>query len=258
MTIQQIRRLAPWSPPSRSGDVTGTILSIATVRDGLGYMDTEGLIESYNCIGIDVDPVDCNAFTTLTKRFDSPSFSDGHLFNVQGGLRCNSVGFDMNDSRIRAAFEAMEAEGVSIGIHDTILVNGTDLTPASGPVTCLQALGILESYGYGEYAGYPVIHMGPGMVSQLVGVDVLTKVGDHLETRLGTPVAVAAGVETKTNGKLDPEQWAFVTGAVLLDRGEVVHQAELDRSTNEATVLYERLYLAAVDCLVAKIKVQVL
>jgi hypothetical protein len=83
-------------------------------------------------------------------------------------------------------------------------------------------------------------------------------VGDHLETLLGTPVAVSVGNESKTAGKLDADQWAFVTGAVVLVRSEAVLASDIDRTTNDQTVLYERLYVAAVDCLNVKAKVKVL
>lgn len=255
MTVTQ--QTGPVSVPSRPATRKGSILSIATLVDGLPW-DGAGMIDSFNCIGIDVDAVNCAGFKGLTKRFDGPSFSNGSMFNIQSGTRCKGFGYEADDPAIRAAFDAMEPEGVSIGLHDTILVNGTDLTPAAGTVTVGQALGILEGVGYGAYAGQPVLHMGPGMVSQLAALQALVSAGDHIETHLGTPVAVASGLETKTAGKLDPDQWAYVTGAVVLARSEVVDQWALDQTTNDMTRLFERLYTAAVDCLVAKVKVKVL
>jgi hypothetical protein len=255
-TISLVTTAGPFTPPSRQP--RSGILDIATVSDDFSFAGLVGLIESYNCVGVDVDAVDCTGFKGLTKRFDPPSFSDGHMFSVQTGVRCKGFGFDPDDSRIKAAFAAMEAEGVAVGIHDTILVNGTDLTPASGPVTPVEALGILEGVGYGSYAGEPVIWLGPGVTAMLSGAQALVRTAGHLETNLGTQVAVSSGVETKSNGKLDPEQWAFVTGAVVILRSDLVSQNALDRSSNEFTVLAERLYIAAVDCLVAKVKVKVL
>ena len=79
----------------------------------------------------------------------------------------------------------------------------------------------------------------------------------RLTTVLGTPVAVSAGYETKTADILDPEQWAYVTGEVVLARSEAQQQSALDTNTNEAVVLYERIYMAAVDCLIGKVKVKV-
>jgi hypothetical protein len=255
MTVTQ--QVSPVTVPARPAARFGSILSIATITDGLPW-DATGMITSFNCIGIDVDAVNCAGFKGLTKRFDSPSFTNGAMFAIQSGTRCKGFGYEADDPAIRAAFNALEPEGVSIGLHDTLLVNGTDITPATGPVTPMQALGLLESAGYGGYAGQPVIHLGPGIASQLTGVNVLEKVGDHLETHLGTPVAVASGVETKTGGKLDANQWGFVTGHVVLARSEVVDQWALDQTTNDMTRLFERLYVAAIDCLVAKVSVKVL
>jgi hypothetical protein len=241
--------------PSRT--VKGSILDIAEVHEGLPW-DGTGLIESFNCIGVDVDAVTCAGFKGLTKRFDPPSWSDGHQFNLQCGVTCKPFGFNGDDPALTAAFQAMEPEGVSIGVHDTVLVNATDVTPATGPVTPLQGLGLLESAGYGAYAGLPVIWAGPMQVSQFTGLQVLTEVGGHLETRLGTPVAVSAGVETKTAGKLDANQWMFVTGHVVLWRSEVQQASAVDQTTNQVTALYERLYSVAVDCFSAKVSVKVL
>jgi hypothetical protein len=151
-----------------------------------------------------------------------------------------------------------EPEGVSIGLNNYVFDTAVDLTPATGSVTPLQGVGILEAAGYGEYTGQPVLHLTPGMVSALAVNNAITRVGGHLETALGTPVSVAAGVESKTGGKIDPDQWAYVSGAIVLARSPVQQAAELDRSTNDMVVLYERLYVAAVDCLIAKVKVKVL
>lgn len=236
----------------------GSILDIATVYTGGVPWETTGLVESYNCIGVDVDTVACSGFKGLTKRFDPPSFSNGTMFNCQGGVTCKGPGFDMNDPALQAAFAAREPEGVSIGLHDAILVNGTDLTPAAGSVTPAQALGLLEGAGYSGYSGQPVIHAGPMLASLWAALQAVRLNGNHLETLLGTPVAVASGNESKTAGKLDADQWAFVTGQVFLWRSESVQAADIDRTTNDMTVLYERLYVAAIDCLVAKVKVKVL
>jgi hypothetical protein len=235
----------------------GSILDIAMITDGLPW-DSTGMIESFNCIGVDVDAVNCAGFKGLTKRFDAPSYSSGSMFNIQSGITCKGPGFHLDDPALGAAFAAMEPEGVSVGFHDTILVNGTDLTPTAGAVTPAQALGLLEGAGQAAYAGQAVIHMGPALAAQLAALRAVEKVGNHLETLLGTPVAVSVGNETKTSGKLDPSQWAFVTGAVVLARSEVVQTSAVDQVTNDMTALYERVYVAAVDCLVAKVQVKVL
>ena len=245
----------PYLAPSRVSH--STILDYAHIIEQPMGLDAQGLVWSYNCIGMDVNPLDdCGDFTTLTKRFDSPSSGDGASFVVQGGVTCKPFGFNMNDPALRAAWDAIEATGVSTGLAYTVFTTATDLTGGTAvpPVT---ALGLLESYGYLKYAGEPIIHLGPGMVSQAAAQGAIVNNGGKLSTVLGTPVAVSAGYETKTGGVLDPEQWAYVTGAVVLARGEVVLQSALDTNTNDAVALYERLYMAAVDCLIGKVKVKV-
>jgi hypothetical protein len=124
-------------------------------------------------------------------------------------------------------------------------------------VSPVIALGLLESYGYAKYAGYPIIHLGPGLVSQLTATNAVVVNNGKLTTALGTPIAVSGGNETKTADKLDQDQWAFVTGAVVLARSPITLVNELNRSTNDLVVLYERMYVAGIDCLNAKVKVKV-
>jgi hypothetical protein len=255
MAVQQVARsTVPYVAPSRKP--RGSILDHATIVEGVQFLDGEGLVWSYNCIGMDVNEVDCSGFTGLTKRFDFPSSTDGAMFVVQGGMSCKPFGFDMDDPALRAAFEAREPEGVSTGLHDALFDDAVDITPAAA-VTPIQAIGLLEAYGYLDYSGQPILHLGPGMVSQAAAQGAIKMENGLLSTMLGTPIAVAGGYETKTGDKLDAEQWAFVTGAVVLARGEVVLASQLDRATNDITVLFERLYVAGIDCLIGKVKVKV-
>lgn len=254
MTITQTG--VPVLVPARTP--IGGILQAATVIEGVGLIAPEGMIESYNCMGIEVNEVDCDMFTGQTKRFDSPTFTDAAMFVIQSGMTCKPFGFDGNSPELRRAFEAKENEAVSIGLHDFVFDSATDVTPGAGSVSPATALGILEGVGLTEYSGDPIIHLGPGTLSQLTHNGAITRVGDHFETVLGTTVVPNLGSETKTAGKLDADQWAYVTGAIVLARGPVVHEVQMDRSTNDISVLFERLYEAAVDCLVAKVKVKVL
>jgi hypothetical protein len=257
MTGQVVQQTGiPFVPPARTP--RSSILNIAEVREGISFLDPDGLVWSYNCIGIDVNPIDCAGFTGMTKRFDPPSSTDGAMFVVQGGMTCKPFGFSVDDPNVRKAFEAKEPEGVSTGLYETVFASAADITPGAGGLPPTTALGLLEGKGQLDYAGNPIIHLGPGMISMLATNGAI-QVGANgtLTTLLGTPIAVSAGYETKTAGKLDAEQWAFVSGAMVLARGEVQFQSQLNRENNDITVLYERLYVAGVDCLVAKVKVKV-
>lgn len=255
MTAQIVQRTdVPFTPPSQVR--RGSVLEYAHIIEGISFLDPAALVWSYNCIGVDVDEVNCAGFKGLTKRFDSPSSTSGAQFVVQGGMTCKPFGFKGDDPAIRAAFDAKEPEGVSIGLHDYVFDTATDIGPATA-VLPVQALGLLEGHAYTNYAGQPIIHMGPGMVSQLAANNAIVVTDTGVSTVLGTPIAVAGGNETKTAGKLDAEQWAYVSGAVVLARGEVIHQSEINRTTNDIVVLYERMYVAGIDCLNAKVKVKV-
>ena len=172
-------------------------------------------------------------------------------------MRCKPFGFSGDDPGLKDAFNAMEPIGVARGLGMTVFPGATDINGGAA-VSPAVALGLLESYGHLNYAGQPIIHLGPGMVSQLAASQAIIVTNGKLTTALGTPIAVSAGYETKTGDVLDPEQTAYVTGAVVLARSHVVLQHQLDRSTNDITVLYERLYAVAIDCLLGKVQVQVL
>lgn len=258
MTVQIVRPASiPFTPPSR-GPLGGSVLEYAEIVESTLWLDPTGVIWSYNCIGIDVDPLDdCGDLLGLTKRFDPPQSADGGSFVIQGGVTCKPFGFNGDDPALKAAFDTMEPLGVSRGLAFTLFGGAVDVTPATGPLIPVVALGLLESYGLLNYAGLPIIHLGPGMVSQLMSNGAVVANGGKLTTALGTPVAVSAGYESKTGGLLDQDQWAYVSGAVLLGRDEPVLRSEHDRTTNEIVVLYERMYVAAIDCLLGKVKVKV-
>ena len=143
---QLVRSTAiPYLAPSR---VThSTILDYAhIIEDPLG-IDVSGLVWSFNCIGMDVNPVDqCSAFTALTKRWDSPSSGDGASFVVQGGVTCKPFGFDWNDPALKRAFDAIESTGVSTGLSYTVFTDAVDLTGGAAvpPVTATRAAGVLR------------------------------------------------------------------------------------------------------------------
>lgn len=258
MTETLVRAAGPFTPQPRS-DI-GSIFTVAEIREGMPWVDSVDMIESYNCVTVQHLPLaNCAAMSAgFTKTFGSPGWPDGIRFVVQGGVQCKPFGFNANDSRLAASFAVQEANGVAEALRDGTLGAGTDYTPTGGSVTPVQGLGILESIGRCKYAGEPVIHMGALMAAELTGVNALNRVGNRLETSLGTPVAVSCGYETQNGGKFDTDQWGYVTGAVVIARSEMVNEAQLDQTTNQWTALFERLYLVAVDCVAAKVKVKVL
>jgi hypothetical protein len=49
----------------------------------------------------------------------------------------------------------------------------------------------------------------------------------------------------------------YASGEVVVARGDLVVQQAMDQSTNDILTLVERLYVAAVDCFVAAVRVKV-
>jgi hypothetical protein len=90
---------------------------------------------------------------------------------------------------------------------------------------------------------------------------VLDRQGSRLETLLGTPLAAGAGytdtlVPQPVN---DGEAWLYVTGQVQVLRGNPVVNGpamEFNPAANEFSVLAERQYAIATECLLAAVLVQ--
>jgi len=250
----------------------GTLLDVAYVTDGIGFLEPQGLTESYNCMILDSVAVWPCPTTASPKTFgDSPSWVDGIRFAVYGGITCKGPGFSMTDglTKARQSFEAMESVGVERALMKTRFVAGptwgaaTDLTPAGGAVVPAAGLAILEGDAACKYAGVPIIHAPRAVASLLTGIQgSITNEGNALVTKLGSKVAAGGGYGCPNSGPTGAapaagELWMYGTGMVTVARGELMTFSDIDRSTNDVRLLVERAYVAAVDCYVSAVRVKV-
>lgn len=276
MTMTPVRYpLAPTVSPLR-----GTLLAAAAVKDGIEWLDGEGLFPSFNCMKFETAADFC---TPTSKTFDqSPVWQDGFRFAAYGGVVCKAIGLDEAEmlAEVERVFETGESTAVERALMETRFVASatnwaapTDITPAGGAVAPQVGLALLEGYSGSVYVGAPTLHIPRTIASLLVGIDVLKLGGNTrdegrfgptgvLRTKLGSKVAAGAGYDypnTSPTGvdAAAGEKWLYATGEVLVLRGPSIVRQVMEMSTNEVFVLAERGYIAAVDCFAAAVRVTV-
>ena len=251
----------------------GTLLDVATVRDGIAWMDGNDLWASSAAMQFGAAPVFCgvNAKDLDNNEVDWVS---GIQFGAYGGFTCKPIGTDLAEmeSVVREGFLRGESTAVERALMTQRFIADpetpdrwaapVDITPAGGAVKPALGVALLEGFYPTVYTGSPVIHMPRAIASLLLGVDGVSMNGDVIETKLGSKVAAGAGYDYPNVGPTgvnapDGEKWLYATGAVYLGRGDMTVQAGFDQSTNDAVILGERAYIAAVDGPVVAVRVQV-
>jgi hypothetical protein len=255
---------------------TGTLLDTATVTDGVAWQDGGLDFDSYHCLRFDGEPEFC---APNSKDFSQAAGWQGSFrFGAYGGVTCRSVGLDQArmQAEVAKAFESNESCAVERGFLKTRFrvatdtdANGdplwpapTDITPTGGAVKPAVGIALLEGYARSVYVGMPTIHIPVVIGSLLLGVQGAEFDGTLLKTRLGSKLAVGAGYDFPNTGPTGAnaatgEKWLYVTGEVLVKRGPVEVRQVLNMSNNDVSVMAERIYVGAVDCFAAAVRVQV-
>lgn len=250
----------------------GTLLDAATVEEGIEWLDGNDLFESYNCMSFGAAVEFCAPNPKVLDQ--TPNWADGILFGAYGGLKCRTVGLDINDAKqqIGRVFDAGESTAVERALMETRFAAdtdpaarwgaATDVTPAAGAVKPAVGVAMLEGYAASVYAGAPTLHLPITVASLLAGVDGIVAEGDSLRTKVGSKVAAGAGYDYPNAGPTGAapavgELWLYATGEVLVQRGEMVLREAIAHEENDVYVLAERPYIASVDCFTAAIRVTV-
>jgi hypothetical protein len=267
MTVTEVRYpVAPTTERRR-----GTLLDAATVETGIAWHDGLDLFPSYGCMKFDQTAAFCAA---AAKTLDQAAgWQDGFRFAAYGGTRCKTVSHDegLRDG-LRTAFERGESAAVEKALMTTLFkVNdatatlpgewpaATDITPAGGAVSPKLAVALMEEHAASTYVGVPTLHLPVSVASLILAVDGAEFDGDTLRTKTGSKVAAGAGYMPSTSpagaAAAAGERWAYVTGEVLVMRGDVIDKDAVDTANNEIIAMVERGYIAAIDCFRAAIRV---
>lgn len=217
--------------------------------------------------------VDCTTDFGLPKTFmTQDDFTEGKPFSVYGSWGCGPIGSTVEEMRANAtshliAGEQRELErvvwtgdrGNSPSFVDASTVNLTPGAAPGTPQTPERALGRLEEHLGDNYGSIGAIHVPLEGLPRLS--DHVMQEGEVLRTLRGTYVAAGAGysVNTGPDGSAAPADsvWMYATGRPVLRRSqpEVVPDGDgwLSMADNEATMLAERTYVVAWDCVTAAV-----
>lgn len=261
--------VAPTVTPLR-----GTVLDAATIIPEFKWLDGVALYDSFNCMTFRESAEFC---APNNKDFNLSSvWQNGYTFAVYGGVTCKPIGLDQArmKSEAQRAFLAGEAVAVEQSLMANRFVANVDIapdpdvtyweapeniTPAAAPSAAV-GLALLEGHAAANYVGTPTIHMPRSIASLLMGTQTLVWDGDTLRTPLGSKVAAGGGYDVANSGPdgsaaTAGTRWMYATGEVVIGRTEVIVRDALDHVDNDAYVLVERGYLAAIDCYAAAISV---
>lgn len=287
MTVQVAAATYPTigAPPKRSAE----LLSLADVQQpgpGSGWLDGQGLFESYNCLDTGVvlgntcGPVAQSKFTGAVN----PTWVDGLKFAAYGAVVCKMIDGSNLEGGISAAFDAAESRLVERALMENFLTANAagsglpgawaaapDITPTPGTaVDPTVGLGLLESHMGENYAGKGIIHTPRVVATVLNAGGALDWEGDTLVTGLKTPVAAGAGYDLPNSGPAGPgtpatggNRWMFATGQVLLVPIHKETRSEFQQyagttglQPNDVAGITEAVYMLAVDCYKAAVLVK--
>jgi hypothetical protein len=270
MADQQVRY--PLNPPSVP--MQGRLLDVAAVEDrgdGIAWAAVDGIpwFESFEQMQFRHTIAMC---APSSKTFDNASNWVYPFWVVAyGGVKCQAVGQDRQNvmAKVEEAFEAGESTPVEAGLMDILFTNPaapysvpTDVTPAAGAVKPLVGVSILEEWMSTRYNGAPIVHTPPSVFGLLVGPKYVEPDGQVFKTKLGTRVVNGPGYSLANAGPTGTahaagEMWLYATGDVVVLRGKLGNQQQIDMADNNVYTLAERPFVVGVDGPVAGIKVQV-
>lgn len=168
-----------------------------------------------------------------------------------------SRGADLSTRRAaaRAALLAGEQVAAEQGLWDRFVDASADVdNPApdigvafdgSAKQTIRNAIAILEAAFVRVYGATPTLHI-PRYGASLVGDEMVTR-SNVMTTPLGSQVVAGGGYGPPIVD--DPAEIdIYITGPVVLARGEVLDSPAFDTAINSISGLAQRLYVAGWDC----------
>lgn len=194
-------------------------------------------------------PFTCEApadFTDTKEDTAEIEYIEGHQAIVYAKVTCNRVsGVEEVDDLVLRAYQLGHSKALEKFVVDLLPALGA---PAPTPFTSVKAaLASLEGLIMRTINGRGVIHMTPEHASQLGST--LVNWGDHLSTRLGTPVVI---------GNYYPEASAapagslpmFATGIPRISGGTEprITVSNFDPESNEYTHLVEGAHGIHMGC----------
>jgi hypothetical protein len=234
--------------------------------------------------GVTYDPVGCGTArgypaecddTPPTKVFD-PNVGEQETkpFVVYSSLVCGAAGYTPGylASKVRRRLMAVEQHGVeeavwsgaiggvTLGNLPTFQGGGVQILTATAGLN--TAIGLLEDYAGSVYGYEPVLHVEARLAQRLGAQGGVRQDGALKRTTMGTPIVFGSGYPgTSPAGvaAVANHAWIYITGRVTLWRADDIfipqREAVMNKTTNQISLIAEREWMAAIDCFVAAIDV---
>jgi hypothetical protein len=187
---------------------------------------------------------------------------EGIPFLVVGSYECaaQSRPLEEAEERARLHLAAGEERAVEYAISTGVMGNlpsfqgAEDLTPQSGSVGIVHAMSLLEAALVQASGSIGAIHAPRALGPVLADHGQFERVGQHLETGMGTYVALGGGYDlanvSPTGSEPDEgEFWVYATSRPSVRRGEIFTQPDddsfIDRGSNIVAIMAQRAILVS-------------
>lgn len=259
----------PTPPPRAPGLFDAALMSMSfpvpAARGGGVIYVPDTCSGAVNLRAINCPPV------TGSKVFTGIEFPvSGAPFAVYSSYTCGSIGFSFDEVRQRVltrlslqeqrAVESRLWQGNSSQGITGLFANATDL----GSTSCVtEAIEVLEQALADNAIVGGLIHARPGMSAHLANAVLLERPTPRTwTTPLGTPYVFGQGYDgTGPTGQAASAstEWMYASGRVLVWQDTEVFVPPvgqtMDLTTNQVSVIAERIYAVAVECFVAAVQV---
>jgi len=189
----------------------------------------------------------------------------GAPFGVITSYTCGAIGFSFDEAveRVRTRMGLREQRAVekriwqgssgALGTITGLFRNATDLGAATCPA---EAISLLEQTLADNGVLDGLIHARPGMATHFGADHILEHPRPRLMTSpLGTPYVFGQGYDgTGPTGQATTSstEWMYATGRVLVWQDPEIFvpppEQVLDLSTNQLSLVAERVYAVAIEC----------
>lgn len=244
------------------------LYSVATVIDDTNDHERNGIVYKSPPCTADVRPwVDaCSQFDVTPKSptdIDADSVIRGCPLHLYAALDCKSPTLESMIEEIQLVFNLGEQRALEATVWNNVLaVSGALVLNASSlPADAFTVVGgfsALESAMASTYGGQATIHADRGIAPFAADHHQIVPVGEHYETKLGSPVAFYGGSpNTSPAGVIAPSgyAWMYATSDITIRRfpatvlPESVDQfLKWGQLTNVPYVLCERTYVPSIEC----------
>lgn len=241
------------------------LYSVATVIDDTNDHERNGIVYKSPPCTADVQPwVDACSEGDVTPKnptdLDIDSVIRGCPLHLYAALDCKVPTLEAMFEEVQLVFDLGEQRALESTVWDNVLAvaAATPLNGVGGEFTVTGGIAALESAMAATYGGQATIHADRGVAPFAADHHQLVLVGEHYETKLGSPIAFYGGSpNTSPAGVIAPAgyAWMYATSDITIRRFPVTILPEtIDQFlqwgnlTNVPYVLAERTYVPSIEC----------